>query len=154
MERLNSPASVQVPGVNIREIEIDQLPVIRRLNVTIFEEHRIINRLDRKDLMMLVAFFEQAPVGFKVGYGEENYVFYSAKGGVLPPYRRRGIARWLLYEMIGRARAKGYKRFAFDTLPNRDHGMTILGLNEGFEIVGASFNEQFKDYLLRFEKEL
>ncbi|MEL7415032.1 MAG: hypothetical protein AAGJ92_03965, partial [Pseudomonadota bacterium] len=42
------------------------------------------------------------PVGFKVGYGESEPTFYSAKGGVLEPYRRRGIAKRLLLRQIER----------------------------------------------------
>lgn len=152
----DSPAksSVRVPGVRIEEVSIGAVPVIREMNVRIFDETRIINRLDRQDLTMLVAYLDQTPVGFKVGYGEGEQIFYSAKGGVLEPYRRRGIARWLLHEMMDRARQKGYTYFAFDTLPNLHHGMTVLGLKEGFEVVGASFNDQFEDYILRFEKRL
>ena len=145
---------VQVPGVHIEEVGMSAVPVIRKINVEIFDETRIINRLDRDDLIMLLAYLKEKPIGFKVGYAENSSVFYSAKGGVLPPYRRRGIARWLLYEMMDRAREKDYAYFAFDTLPNLHHGMTVLGLSEGFEVVGASFSEQFEDYILRFEKSL
>lgn len=133
---------------------MDAVPVIRKINVEIFDETRIINRLDRDHLIMLLAYQQEQPVGFKVGYAESASVYYSAKGGVLEPHRRRGIARWLLYEMMDLARAKGYAYFAFDTLPNLHHGMTVLGLNEGFEVVGASFSDQFDDYILRFEKSL
>ena len=133
---------------------MEAVPVIRTINIEIFDETRIINRLDRDDLIMLLAYLEDKPVGFKVGYGENSDVYYSAKGGVLEPSRRQGIARWLLYEMMDRAREKGYTYFAFDTLPNLHHGMTVLGLTEGFEVVGASFSDQFEDYILRFEKKL
>jgi GNAT superfamily N-acetyltransferase len=152
----DSPArsSRSVPDVRIEEVGMEAVPVIRTINVEIFEETRIINRLDRDDLIMLLAYVGEDPVGFKVGYRENSSVFYSAKGGVLPQYRRRGIARWLLYEMMNRAREKGYSYFAFDTLPNLHHGMTVLGLTEGFEVVGASFSDQFDDYILRFEKSL
>lgn len=154
MTQSRTRSSVQVPGVYIEEVGMDAVPVIRKINVEIFDETRIINRLDRDGLIMLLAYLEDEPVGFKVGYAENSSVFYSAKGGVLPPYRRRGIARWLLHEMMDRARAKGYSYFAFDTLPNLHHGMTVLGLTEGFEVVGANFSDQFDDYILRFEKSL
>lgn len=133
---------------------MEAVPVIRKINIEIFDERRIINSLDCEGLIMLLAYLNEKAVGFKVGYAESKSVFYSAKGGVLPPYRRRGIARWLLYEMMNRARAEGYSYFAFDTLPNLHHGMTVLGLSEGFEVVGAGFSDQFEDYILRFEKSL
>ncbi len=138
--------------VVIKAVGFEQLDVIRLLNVTIFEEERVINTFDREDLLMLVAYIGHEPVGFKIGYRQSLDTFYSAKGGVLQEHRRRGVARIMLYEMIDRVRVKGFKRFTFDTFPNKHPGMTILGLEEGFNVVKADFNTVFQDYRLQFEK--
>lgn len=138
----------------IKEVDFDSLNIIRSLNVTIFDEERIINTFEREDLLMLMAFVADEPAGFKVGYRQSKYTFYSAKGGVLAPYRRRGIARLMLHDMIDRVRQQGYQRFAFDTFPNKHPGMTILGLKEGFTVVKADFNAAFQDYRLQFEKDI
>ena len=66
----------------------------------------------------------------------------------------RGVARALLYRMMDEARALGYRRFAFDTFPNRHGGMTVLGLAEGFTVTAAGYNAAYKDYRIRFEKAL
>ena len=145
---------MELVDFHIEHVGLAALPVIERINETLFQEKRIINRLDRADLTMLLAYIYDIPVGFKVGYGLDRKTFYSAKGGVLEPYRRHGIARLLLYEMMTRARLMGYRRFAFDTFPNRHAGMTILGLTEGFKVVQADFNTVYNDYRLRFEKRL
>ncbi len=141
-------------SVKIEEVGLDRLDVIQELNFVIFDEQRIINTFDREDLMMLLASIEGVPIAFKIGYRENRFIFYSAKGGVLPEYRRNGIARLLLYDMMNRTRERGYQRFAFDTFPNRHPGMAVLALQEGFRITKADFNTTYRDYRLRFEKKL
>lgn len=149
----NTPEARLGP-VRIVEVDRSHLEVVYDLNYAIFEERRVINTFDRDDLMMLLAYVDEEPVGFKIGYKESRFVYYSAKGGVLPQVRRRGLARRMLYYMASGARQKGYVRFAYDTFPNRNPGMTILGLKEGFRVVKADFNSVYKDYRLRFEKKL
>lgn len=144
----------RVASLRIERVGQERLRVIRRLNTAIFNERRIINTFDREDLLMMLAWIDDEPVGFKIGYRLRRDAFYSAKGGVLPQHRRRGIARSLLYAMMDRVREWGYRAFTFDTFPNKHPGMTVLGLSEGFRIVKAGYNPQYDDYRLRFEKEL
>lgn len=147
-------AALIAEHASVVEVDRASLEVVSWLNETIFEEERVINTFDREDLMILLAVVDEEPVGFKIGYRENRFVYYSAKGGVLPEYRRQGLARKLLYEMMSRARARGYIRFAYDTFPNRHAGMTILGLHEGFRVVKADFNKTYKDWRLRLEKRM
>ena len=149
-----APASDVRPELKIIQADVHEVDTVRRLNVEVFDERRIINTLDRPDLLMLLAVVEGEPVGFKVGYRENRFTFYSAKGGVLPEHRRRGIARRLLHAMMDYARTGGYVRFAFDTFPNKHAGMTVLGLAEGFRVVKADYNAMYRDFRLRFEKKL
>lgn len=135
-------------------LQLEDIDVIGKMNRLIFDEERIINSFDRKDLMLLVAHFEGIPAGFKVGYRENRFVYYSAKGGVLPEFRRRGIARFLMEAMAERARERGYLRIAFDTFPNLHPGMTVLAVTEGFRVVKAEYNTAYREYRLRFEKKL
>jgi ribosomal protein S18 acetylase RimI-like enzyme len=148
---MRSAAPPEDAPVRIKQVGLDQLSVIRRLNQEVFEEERIINTFDRDDLLMLLAVCRGEPAGFKIGYRLKPDTFYSAKGGVLPDYRRLGIARALLYEMLDHVREQGYRRFVYDTFPNKHPGMTVLGLAEGFEVVDAGYSPQYSDYRLRFE---
>lgn len=148
------PSGMPDPDVRIEAIGLDQLEVVRVLNKAIFDEERIINTFDRDDLLMLVAYVDGEPVGFKIGYRENRFTFYSAKGGVLPAFRRRGIARRLLGEMVSRVSSRGYLRLAYDTFPNRHPGMTVMGLATGFRLVKTDFNATYQDFRLRFEKRL
>lgn len=142
------------PLLHIEVVGPDRLDTIRRLNRTIFDEERVINSFEREGLLMLLAYVGAEPVGFKIGYRESRHTFYSAKGGVLPRYRRRGISRRLLLAMIDQVRAQGYRNFAYDTFPNMHPGMTVLGLAEGFRVTRADYNPTYRDYRLRFEKKL
>ena len=127
---------------------------IRTLNIEIFGEERIINTFSRDDLMMLMAYVADEPVGFKIGYRESRHTYYSAKGGVLPTYRRLGLARIMLEVMMDQVRERGYRHFAYDTFPNKHPGMTTLGLHYGFRVVKADFNTVYNDFRLRLEKRL
>ena len=146
--------SATVHGLAIQEVDDSALPVIHRLNQSIFDEERVINSFNRKGLLMLMAYLKEAPVGFKIGYEQQPGVFYSAKGGVLPEARRQGIARALLQEMLVVVEAQGYRRFVFDTFPNKHAGMTILALSMGFSLARADYNHTYQDYRLQLSKEL
>jgi len=133
---------------------MDQLDLIRTLNVDIFGDEHIINTFDHDDLLMLVARTSGTPVGFKIGYRLNPSSFYSAKGGVRDAFRRRGIARALLYAMLEAAQTRDYTRFVYDTFPNKHPGMTVMGLDEGFRVVRAGYSSRYEDYRLRFELSL
>ena len=149
-----SDAPAEAGLLDIQQVGMDRIETIRELNVAIFDEERIINTFDRDGVLIFLAFVDGTPAGFKLGYALGSNKFYSAKGGVLPEYRRRGIARELLYEMLDAVRAAGYERFVYDTFPNKHPGMTVLGLEEGFEVVKAGYSPQYQDYRLRFERKL
>jgi len=138
--------------ITIRQVGLEGLPIIAEMNRHLFKEDRIINRFDRPDVIMLTAFVGEQPAGFKVGYGLQNGVYYSAKGGVVETFRREGIARSLLLDMMRLARGYGYDRFSFDTFPNVHIGMTLLALNQGFALTGIDYNNGLNGYRFRFAK--
>jgi len=159
MERFDykPPISVAVPdipGLTIREIQLDDIAAIREMNRVIFKEERIINTFERDELLILEALIDGDPIGFKIGYRESRHTYYSAKGGVMPEFRRKGIAVALLSEMMRIVGERGFRRFAFDTFPNLHPGMTILALEQGFQLTKSDFNSAYKEYRLRFEKRL
>jgi len=134
---LNAP---ELPGLVVHEVDLEHIKAIREMNEVIFKEQRIINSFEREDLMILEASLDGKPVGFKVGYRENSKIFYSAKGGVLPSFRRKGIAIVLLNDMMKRVAEMGYQYFAFDTFPNLHPGMTILAMENGFALKKADYN--------------
>jgi len=159
MERFGyTPASTLkvpfLPDLSIHQIDLSEMDQVQVMNRVIFNEERIINSFDKEDIVILEARLSGVPVGFKVGYRENKKIFYSAKGGVLPQYRRKGIALILLNDMMKRASNLGYGLFSFDTFPNLHPGMTILAMENGFKLAKADFNAVYKEYRLRFERHL
>ena len=148
---LNAP---NLPSLLVHDVDLEHMKDIREMNQVIFKEQRIINSFEKEDLMVLEARLNGEPVGFKVGYRENSKIFYSAKGGVLPSFRRKGIAIVLLNDMMKRVAEMGYQYFAFDTFPNLHPGMTILAMENGFTLKKADYNAVYKEYRLRFEKKL
>lgn len=138
----------------IQLVGFETLPVIASINRQLFGEERIINRFDRPDLVILLASVAGEPAGFKIGYGLDRKVYYSAKGGVLEPYRRRGIASLLLNGLMEEAWRRGYETYCFDTFPNRHIGMAVLALRQGFFVSEVRFSEIYHDLRVRFQRSL
>ncbi|HHM21451.1 MAG TPA: GNAT family N-acetyltransferase, partial [Bacteroidetes bacterium] len=89
-------------------------------------------RTDNTPHLNLIAYVDEKPAGFKLGY-ERNGCFYSWLGGVLPEYRRMGIAKKLADEQEKWARENNYKTIVFKTR-NRHKAMLLFSLNNGFDI--------------------
>lgn len=154
MAEIESLVAHSPADVRIERVDMAHYPEIQRMNQLIFAEARVINSLERPDLLMLVMYVDGEAAGFKIGYGESKSTFYSAKGGVLARFRKRGLAREMLHRMMAEAASMGYRRFAYDTFPNKHPGMTVLGLAAGFRVTAAGYNAAYRDYRIRFEKSL
>ncbi len=102
--------------------------------------------------LILVAEQDDKPVGFKVGYEREG-AFYSWMGGVLPGYRRLGIAQKLAKNQENWAKSQGYTTILFKTR-NHHKGMLIFGLQNGFNIVGFKERESVEVHRILLRKSL
>ncbi len=101
------------------------------------EYHR---RLHGVRNLILIAFDGHKPVAFKVGYEREDY-FYSWMGGVLPEYRKKGLAKKLADVQEEWARKEGFETLIFKTR-NQHKAMLLFALKNGFEIIGFSEKEE------------
>jgi len=109
-------------------------------------------RLNGVPHLILVAFDGVVPVGFKVGYGCDGY-FYSWLGGVLPAYRRLGIALRLAEAQEDWARQQGYPRIVFKTR-NPHKKMLLFAIGRGFDIVGFKPKDTVDTHRILLEKAL
>lgn len=130
------------------------LSKVMMLNREIFNEERLINSLDHDYLLILMAEIGDIPVGFKIGYGLGSGVFYSAKGGVLQKWRRKGLGRRMLHEMERIVAMEGYIEMRYHTFPTRWPGMLSLGKSEGYDILEATWNPVYRDYQILLRKKL
>lgn len=96
----------------------------------------------------------QQPVGFKVGYqSTQKSIFYSWMGGILPQYRRMGIAQRLANTQEQWARDHHYTHIRFKTR-NRLKQMLIFALSNGFDILEVIRKDTQADYRILLQKEI
>src|SRR5262245_22621429 len=79
----------------------EDLPMICSLYNQIFRPTRDLSSFKRRfrgryNMLMLVARLDERPVGFCIGFELKPNVFLSWFYGVLPDYRRQGIASQLM----------------------------------------------------------
>ncbi|MDU2803959.1 MAG: GNAT family N-acetyltransferase [Serratia marcescens] len=129
------------------------IPIVR--TATLEEIHRLYQRIPEfgglhslADLQrriggasasLLIAEIDGQPAGFKLGYQQRETVFYSWLGGVLPAFRRHGVAQALLAEQERWARARA---------------MLTMLLAHHYQIVQLEKKGEVADYRLLLEKNL
>ncbi|MCR9287902.1 MAG: GNAT family N-acetyltransferase [Bacteroidetes bacterium] len=109
-------------------------------------------RLNNIPHLILVAYCENKPIGFKVGY-ERDGKFYSWMGGILPAFRKLGVAKKLAHHQEAWATKRGYQSVTFKTR-NSHKGMLIFALKNGFDIVGFKERETIKTNRILLRKKL
>ena len=113
-----------------------------------------VKRLEKIPHLILIAEADGELAGFKVGYERErDGSFYSWMGGVLPPFRRKGIASLLAARQEQWALLKGYQSVRFKTR-NQHKGMLIFGINRGFKVVGFDARNNVEQHRIMLEKQL
>jgi ribosomal protein S18 acetylase RimI-like enzyme len=99
----------------------------------LYEIDEYLKRLQGNHLI-LTACFDGQPVGFKIGYEQNDEgTFYSWMGGVLPEYRKQGIAEMLADYQENWARENGYTTIRLKTR-EKHKTMQAFSLKRGFVI--------------------
>ncbi len=109
-------------------------------------------RLQDKFYLGLIAYWNNEAAGFKLGY-EKPEGFYSWMGGVLPNYRRKGIAKALAQFQEEHLFEQGFKKVFLKTR-NQHKNMLIFALKNGFNISGVEFKENILDNFKTIQKKL
>ena len=95
-------------------------------------------RLNSTVHLILTAYDDHNPVAFKIGYHRHfDGSFYSWMGGVLPNYRRKGIANNLANIQETWAKKKGYNSIKLQTR-SKHNAMLALAINRGFQITNRN----------------
>jgi GNAT superfamily N-acetyltransferase len=88
------------------------------------------------DVVVHTALWDGELAGFKIAYATRRRRLYSWLGGVLPGFRRRGVARTLMEAQHSWAKEKGYLNVETGTVRN-NVAMIALNLSSGYEIIGT-----------------
>ncbi|TNE72499.1 N-acetyltransferase [bacterium] len=140
---------IQPERIRIVKLPLLEAQSIFRMNTLIFGEERLINHFEHDDIRLYEARVNGIGVGFKMGYALSSKEYYSAKGGVLEAFRRKGIAEKLTFNMIMDCKKSGYKVLSFDTLPDLYPGMMELGKKLGFVQVSSDYDDRYKSRKIR-----
>lgn len=73
-----------------------------------YSEEKYISKLNNAYSLILIAYENEKPIGFKVGYAINENTFYSWVGGVLPKHRRKHVGQLLLEKQEHLVKEKGY----------------------------------------------
>jgi GNAT superfamily N-acetyltransferase len=136
----------------------EELPVIADLYNQIFRPARDLESFRRRfrgryNVLCLVARLGDLPVGFFLGFELKPAVFFAWFYGVLPEYRRQGIASQLMEAVHSWAQQNDYESIRFEC-HNQHRPMLHLAIALGYDIVGIRWDPDRGDNLVIFEKVL
>jgi GNAT superfamily N-acetyltransferase len=83
---------------------------------------------------------EDEPIGWFLGFMEDEETFFIDTVGLIPAYRSQGIYSAFLRQFIVYLRAMGYERLTTSHGPNTRAAL-IADLKAGFDIVGIELHE-------------
>jgi GNAT superfamily N-acetyltransferase len=138
--------------------DVDSLPLadIAQIYEKCFQakldEAEFLKKVDeRSNLLVLLAYDKELPVAMKVGYAIDKATFHSWKCGVIPEYRKLGLASELMRSQHKWCEGWGFKKL--QTLSrNESIDMIKLNLNAGFKVTGTTPSD--KGLKINFEKVL
>lgn len=146
-----------MPEISIKEGSLEQalevlagLPEFDALKPLAHYE----TELNKANSLILVAWAGDMAVGCKIGYDRfQDGSFYSWLGGVLPDYRKLGVAKQLADHQEAWAIAAGYQSIKFKT-QNRHRAMLQFALRNGFAIYNVKPKEALANYRIELVKHL
>ena len=136
----------------------DELPLIVELYNQIFRPPREVDSFQRRyrgryNILQMIARIKDRPVGFFLGFELKPTVFYAWFYGVLPEYRRQGIASQLMDAAHSWARQNDYEWIRVEC-HNQHRPLLHLSIALGYDIVGIRWDSDRADNLVIFEKSL
>lgn len=134
----------------------DELPTIVDLYNKIYRPARDIDSFQRRfrgryNILQMMARLDELPVGFFLGFELKPTVFFAWFYGVLPDYRRQGIASQLMDAAHAWAKLQDYEYIRFEC-HNQHRPMLHLAISLGYDIVGMRWDSDRGDNLVIFEK--
>ena len=151
------PVSKQESVISVREGSPDELVTLSAKIPELVDPYGVEEynlRLKNIPSLILVASKGSHLVGFKVGYQREaDGSFYSWMGGVLPSYRRLGVADKLADAQDDWAKQKGYTSIKMKT-QFRLKAMQKFAMKRAFEILTIEHTKPRENSIIWLEKKL
>jgi len=136
----------------------EELPVIAKLYSRIFRPGRDEASFRRRfrgryNTLQLVARIQEEPVGFFLGFELKPTVYFAWFYGVVPDFRRQGIASQLMDAVHSWAKQNEYESIRMEC-HNQHRPMLHLAIAHEYDIVGIRWDPDRTDNLVIFEKVL
>jgi GNAT superfamily N-acetyltransferase len=136
----------------------EDLPVIAKLYNQIFRPSRDLDSFHRRfrgryNVLQLIARVDNHPVGFFLGFELKPTVYFAWFYGVVPEFRRQGIASQLIDAVHSWAKQNEYESIRFEC-HNQHRPMLHLATALEYDIVGIRWDPDRGDNLVIFEKVL
>lgn len=133
-----------------------ELPLIAELYGQVYRPAQDVSFFRRRfqgrmNVLTLIASVENRPVGFYIGFELKPSVFFSWLYGVLPDYRRQGIASQLMDAVHAWVPPQDYSSVRFEC-HNQHRPMLHLAIARGYDIVGIRWDPDRGSNLVIFEK--
>ena len=145
-------------NIVVREVPIDEAVKVNR-NVIEFDgkdtkAEDFERRYQDKDKLIIVAYYENVPIGYIIGYDRDNDgSFYCWMAGVDNNYRRLGALTSLMNYQMNWAKKKGYNKLKIRTRNNRREMLSFLVKN-GFNFVSVENKEDITENRINLEHDL
>ena len=107
--------------------------------------------LGRPNILCFVARLENNAVGFYIGFELKPAVHFAWNVGVVPDFRRVGVASQLMQAAQAWAKEQGYISIRFEC-NNTHRPMLHFGISENYEIVGIRWDPDTAQNLVIFER--
>lgn len=136
----------------------EDMPIVSEMYNQIFRPPRDVESFKRRfrgryNVLRLIARIGQQPVGFFLGFELKPTVFFAWFYGVVPEFRRMGIASQLMEAVHEWARQHEYDSVRFEC-HNQHRPMLHLAIAKLYDIVGMRWDPDRGDNLVIFEKVL
>lgn len=136
----------------------EDLPLVAKLYSQIFRPPRDVESFQRRyvgryNVLQLIARLGDQPVGLFLGFELKPTVFFAWFYGVLPDFRRQGIASQLMDAVHSWARQNEYESVRFEC-HNQHRPMLHLAIATGYDIVGIRWDPDRGENLVICEKVL
>lgn len=116
-------------------------------------EHYV-ERMANKTQLIVIATVEESLAGCKVAYNRhDDGTLYSWLGGVIPEYRKMGLAKKMADFQEAWALNNGFHAIRFKTL-NRHKAMLTFAINNGFQIYNVKPKDELENYRIQLIKDL
>lgn len=135
-----------------------ELPLVADLYSQVFKPARDAAHFRRRFLgrynpLILIALIEEKPAGFFTGFELKPDVFFTWLVGVLPDYRRAGVASQLMEAGQAWAQSHGYETARFEC-HNHHRAMLHMAIKHDYDIVGLRWDPDHAANLVIFEKSI